>query len=159
MSMTGIIGAGIDGVKTMLVNSAAFRSWTGAGDVAAAAGFVTGVIGVPPASGPFAVITMNAGQWNASRETTGGGSGAFSLRRDLTLIFADEYEPVDDEGNISADSVTAFQNHVDAVIADLLNLANTGSYIYVSGLTLSRSPYLGEDDRRIYEEFTVSLGI
>jgi hypothetical protein len=156
--LTGIIGLAIAKTAELLQASTAFQQWVGVENSTDAGKYIAKILS-QPLSGKFVLVTFQSGQWNAKRESGGGGTSAFKHSNEITLIFSDEYSPNDEEGNISSDAADEFINGVDAVIKDMETLSNTGSYIYISGISMSRPPSLGIDERRIYCEFSVNIGI
>ena len=129
----------LDGARDIVANIAAWRTWTGAADVAAGKAR-TYPIGAPSTvTRPFCLVDFEERAFGKIAEV------AWRLDGDIVFYFEDAVS--DDYTDSHADAWIDFLNNIGAMETGIKGLAGTESYLDLTQITL-----LGQDLSRIDKE-------
>ncbi|MCK5127545.1 MAG: hypothetical protein KAR42_14915 [candidate division Zixibacteria bacterium] len=136
MTMSGIFGAPVENLATLLANCATFRTWVGAADVAAALTYIHKILDLETAEPQTkrAIITYMNGSWTADRQAMSSGPGSFDRDANLTLIF--EKSSTDQHADIDT-----FITDVGLMINELMDKSGTDTFMIISGFNLEGFEY------------------
>ncbi len=134
-----------DDIAALWANSATFQSWTGAGSVLAALGFVHNRTALPSATRPLVIVepigdTLSAEQHGVNVHTLAGETlcrvvGEF----DSAKITPDGEVSVSD----TADEFETFEENVAAIMLEIRALGKAAGYKNVRGLALAGDQEFG----------------
>lgn len=144
---TGMISLPLDHMRKTIADSAAFRTWVGAADQAAALAKVYPVL-TTATTPPFAVVDWAE---NFRRlKVAGGTRNFFRQEGDLTVLFRGAVNAAHDD----ADAAYTFLNTVGAILAEMEALAGTAGYLDITGITLVDGPSRPlEDEKQSFADF------
>ena len=151
MTASGVISKPLQGLADLLASLAAFQTWTGAADAAAAAAFIDVVVQAcdealsaaetdykdskpeRAALRPRAVVAW-AGDATGAADQDGGHYHAHELRLQLTL------EAVAGAGLSEADALMTFLNAVGEIYEDLWEAQATPGNLAIHEITMTSPP-------------------
>jgi hypothetical protein len=167
VSPTGPISLPLSHLRVLLADCAAFRSWVGAADQAAALARIHLCELPPPAAAgpgytddelvalrPCAVIDLwtsprGFGDEPQSWRRLGSPAGPFAEAGKLALNLIDNVAAGDADSLV--DAKFAFLNDVGATISDLLDLAGTDGYLNVTSVEIYQGP--GRADGKMLDTY------
>lgn len=149
----GMISLPLSYLRATIAESAAFQSWTGTADAAAA------LLRIFPVATESVIYPLCLVDWadNFKRSMDAAGSrNYFRQDGDLAMIFMDIVDPAHDETEASYD----FMNKVGAVIDEMESYAGKPGYLDIQSIAIESGPMrpkLAEVESTALDYYQVNL--
>lgn len=152
MTMSGIFGAPVENLTTLLANCSNFQSWVGAEDATAAKAYIHKILDSEDSEQTKrALVTYIEGSWGASRQAMSSDSGSFDRDSSLTLVF-------EQASTAPQTDIETFVNNVGLFINDMMTLNGTSTYMIISGFEFGGFSYDYESEK-LMADFSISWEI
>ena len=154
--LSGIFGAPIEALATLLSNVTAFQTFTGTVSAVLAKARIYEIFEAETSvTRPLALITYQQGSWSADRDAASSGNGSFRRDSSLTLVF---------EKSVTAygkDDIKTFANEIGSIIQGIMDLSGTNNnYMLVKTITLNGFSRGEEgEDKTLYADFKITWGM
>jgi hypothetical protein len=154
-AFTGLLGAPIENMQTLVGACESFQTFCGVSGAAAGKTRVYAVIeSEDDVTRPMALLTYQDGDYSLSRDAAGAGSECFARTSSLLLVFQQ------DVNDYAQETVKTFLNSISAIIAEMLTLSGTESYMLINDLVY-RQIHQADDgeEKRLYSVWSVGWGM
>jgi len=147
VSATGPLSLPLENLRTLLANSATFKTWVGAADVTAAKDriYLAGVAGTAYTR-PYAVV-MQAGAGGLERVAEADGAAKRFIASGRLLLALEDDVPSDYQSSY-ADAELDFTNTIGAIISEMEALAGTSGFLAVKHIAIHSGPARSDADEK-----------
>lgn len=136
MALSGILGAPLGALKTLLANTPEFQTFCGVETAAAAEAYIYTVYADYGDSTKHNRTIVTFDNWKGSRDAASSGLESFKINSSLSLIIESELS----SRALSTSIIETFLNSVSAISAGILKVSGQSGMMLINDISLADIP-------------------